>query len=326
MTNRASTKGSPGASAKGALGALAKGSLGAPSNGSPGSSAKGSPDASVARAAARARRAVWRDAALGLAVPAALLLAWQAAARAGLIDTLLFPPPSAIAARLLDLVGSGELGTHTAATLRRLLPGYALGAATGALAGFAMGVSRLANAALGPLFAALYSVPKIATLPLLLLVFGLTETPKVLSVAITVFFVLQINTLAGVRQIDPRMLETARSYGASGLRLLRYVLLPGACPGVLTGLRTAAGLGVVVVVAVEFVASESGLGFLIWNSWTLFQPDRMYVGLVAVAVLGSLFSAVVSLVERWAVPWRVPVRMRRAVRMERAFRVRLSRS
>ncbi|MEU7182122.1 MULTISPECIES: ABC transporter permease [Streptomyces] len=262
-------------------------------------------DAAAARdVAVRARRAAWRRTALGLAVPAGLLLAWQLAARAGAIDTLLFPPPSRIAVRLWDLASSGELGTHTAATLRRLLPGYALGSVTGALAGFVMGVSRTAEAAFGPLFSALYAVPKIATLPLLLLIFGLTETPKVLSVAITVFFVLQINTAAGVRQIDPRLLESARSYGASGLRLLRFVLLPGALPGVLTGLRTAAGLGVVVVVAVEFVASDSGLGYLIWNSWTLFQPDRMYVGLVAVAVLGALFSAAVTLAGRRAMPWR----------------------
>lgn len=254
--------------------------------------------------AVRARRAAWRHAALGLAVPALLLLAWQTAAQAGVVNTVLFPPPSRIAARTARLAATGELGAHTAATLGRLLPGYALGAVTGALAGFVMGASRTVRAAFGPLFAALYAVPKIATLPLLLLIFGLTETPKVLSVAVTVFFVLQINTAAGVRQIDPRLLESARAYGASGLRLLRFVLVPGALPGVLTGLRTAAGLSVVVVVAVEFVASDSGLGFLIWNSWTLFQPDRMYVGLVAVALLGALFSGAVSLAGRWAMPWR----------------------
>lgn len=254
--------------------------------------------------AVRARRTAWRHAALGLAVPALLLLAWQTAAQAGVVNTVLFPPPSRIAARTAGLAATGELGAHTTATLGRLLPGYALGAVTGALAGLVMGASRTARAAFGPLFAALYAVPKIATLPLLLLIFGLTETPKVLSVAVTVFFVLQISTAAGVRQIDPRLLESARAYGASGLRLLRFVLVPGALPGVLTGLRTAAGLSVVVVVAVEFVASDSGLGFLIWNSWTLFQPDRMYVGLVAVAVLGALFSGAVSLAGRSAMPWR----------------------
>lgn len=245
--------------------------------------------------------------ALGVAVPAVLLCAWEGAARTGAVDALLFPPPTRIAACLADLAGSGELGGHLRATLARLLPGFAAGASAGLLAGLAMGASRYVRAALGPLFAALYSVPKIATLPLLLLLFGLTETPKVLGVAITVFFVLQINTLAGVRQIDPRTLEAARAYGATGVRLLRYVLLPGAAPAIATGLRAAAGLSVVVVVAVEFVASQSGLGFLIWNSWTLFQPERMYAGIVGVAVLGAAMTGLIALAERLAMPWRAAV-------------------
>ncbi|MGW1077072.1 ABC transporter permease [Streptomyces sp. NPDC002537] len=258
----------------------------------------------VRSAVVQARKDAVRYAVPAVTLPLLLLAGWEAAARTGLIDALLFPPPTRIVGRLTSMAADGELGEHVTATLGRLVPGYLLGALAGSVAGFAMGISRTVRAALGPLFAALYCVPKTATLPLLLLVFGLTETPKVLSVAITVFFVMQINTLAGVRQIDPRMLETARSYGASGPRLLRYVLLPGALPTMLTGLRTAIGLGFVVVVAVEMVASESGLGFLIWNSWTLFQPDRMYVGLLAVALLGAVLGAAVTLAERWLVPWR----------------------
>lgn len=255
-------------------------------------------------AALRARRRARSSLLLGLAVPAVLLAAWQTAASLGAVDQLLFPAPATIAACLGGLLSTGELGEHLRATLSRLLPGYALGATAGLCAGLAMGTSRVVRAALTPLFTALYSVPKIAVLPLLLLLFGLSDTPRVLSVAITVFFVLQINTLAGVRQIDPRMVETARAYGARGPRLLRYVLLPGAAPAILTGLRTAAGLSVVVVVAVEFVASESGLGFLIWNSWTLFQPERMYAGIAVVALLGTAFSLLLILAEHLLTPWR----------------------
>lgn len=265
------------------------------------------PEAEAGVAAAVARRAR-RDAglriALGVAAPAVLIAAWQLAAHTGVVDAVLFPPPTRIASCLAELAATGELGEHLWATLARLLPGYALGVSAGTVTGFAMGCFRPVNAALGPLFVALYSVPKIATLPMLLLIFGLTEPPLILSVAITVFFVLQINTLAGVRQIDARTLESARSCGASGLRMVRFVLLPGACPAVLTGLRAAAGLSVVVVVAVEFVASDAGLGHLIWNSWTLFQPDRMYAGIATVALTGALLSALLALVERCAMPWR----------------------
>ncbi|MGW5121801.1 ABC transporter permease [Streptomyces noursei] len=264
---------------------------------------RATPEEAVRGALALARREAARSLIAAVVLPLSLLCMWEAAARTGLVDALLFPPPSHVVACLAAMAADGELGGHVAATLGRLLPGYALGTLSGAIAGFAMGISRTVRAALGPLFAALYCVPKTATLPLLLLIFGLNETPKVLSVAITVFFVMQINTLAGVRRVDPSVRDTARSYGASGLRLLWFVLLPGALPAILTGLRTAIGLGVVVVVAVEFVASESGLGFLIWNSWTLFQPDRMYVGLLAVALLGAALAAVVTLAERRLAPW-----------------------
>ncbi|MFZ3475814.1 ABC transporter permease [Streptomyces sp. 4.24] len=277
---------------------------------STGGGAGGGPGAAEAVAAEtrRVRRRARTAVLLGTAVPVGLLAAWECAARLAFIDPLLFPAPSRTGACAAALVASGELGGHAGATATRLFSGYALGAVAGIAAGFAMGVSRYVRAALTPLFTALYCVPKVAVLPLLLLVFGLSETPKVLAVAITVFFVLQINTLAGVSQIDPRMVETARSYGARGPRLLRAVLLPGAAPVIMTGLRTAAGLGVVVVVAVEFVASESGLGYLIWNSWTLFQPERMYAGILAVALLGTAFSLLLLAAERLVMPWRAGTR------------------
>jgi ABC-type nitrate/sulfonate/bicarbonate transport system permease component len=167
-----------------------------------------------------------------------------------------------------------------------------------------MGSWRPLNAALGPLFTALYALPKIAILPLLLLIFGLTETPRILAVAISVFFVLQINTLAGVRQVDAKVLEAATAYGAAGLKRFRFVILPGALPFVFSGLRVAAGMAVIVVTSVEFVASDSGLGYLIWNSWQLFQPEQMYVGLVVVSLLGAVMTGLIILAERLAVPWK----------------------
>ena len=155
-------------------------------------------------------------------------------------------------------------------------------------------------------------------IPLLLLIFGITETPKVLAVAIAVFFVLQINTLAGYKQIDPRVLEAARAYGATGWKGFRYVVLPAAMPAVFTGLRVSAGMSVVVVTAVEFVASESGLGYLIWNSWQLFQPERMYVGLIVVSALGAALTGLLLGLERLLLPWRRSTpgrrRMRKGVR------------
>jgi sulfonate transport system permease protein len=261
-------------------------------------------DAAVEREYRRHRRLQARDLALAVLTPVVLLLAWEVAALTGALDERLFTPPSQILSRAVEMLVDGELWGHVGATVARLAAGLVLGAAAGIAVGLVMGVWRPVRAALGPTFTALYALPKIAILPLLLLVFGLTETPKVLSVAISVFFVVQINTLAGILQIDARVLEAARAYRATGWKLFRHVLLPGATPSIVTGLRVSAGMAVIVVTAVEFVASNDGLGYLIWNSWQLFQPATMFVGLITVSLIGALVTGLVIVLERALLPWR----------------------
>ena len=261
-------------------------------------------DLAVEREYRQHRRLQARDLALAVATPVLLLLAWEFAALTGALDARLFTPPSEIVGRGWEMIVDGELWIHIGATVARLAVGFLLGALAGVAVGLLMGVWRPVRAALGPTFTALYALPKIAILPLLLLIFGLTETPKVLSVAISVFFVVQINTLAGIVQIDDRILEAARAYRATGWRLFQHVLLPGATPTIITGLRVSAGMAVIVVTAVEFVASNNGLGYLIWNSWQLFQPQTMFVGLITVSVIGALVTGLVIVLERVLLPWR----------------------
>lgn len=264
-------------------------------------------DRTLAAAAAAHKRAVRlriRDIVLAILTPLVLLGLWEFTARQGIIDARLFPPPTKIVDRGVEMITSGDLMTHLEATLGRLALGMLIGSVLGIVLGLAMGTSRALNAALGPMFAALYALPKIAILPLLLLIFGLTETPKVLAVTISVFFVMQINTVAGVRQIDDKVLEAARAYGATGLNRFRLIILPGALPFIFSGFRIATGTAVIVVTAVEFVASNTGLGFLIWNSWQLFQPEQMYVGLVTVAVLGAVLTGLFAIAERLSLPWK----------------------
>ncbi|WP_007024789.1 ABC transporter permease [Saccharomonospora iraqiensis] len=271
------------------------------------STAAGSDDAlrrAVEREHRRHRLLRTRDLALAVLTPLVLLALWEVAAATGMLDARLFTPPSEILSRGWEMISTGELWVHVYSTVGRLLTGFALGAVVGIAVGLVMGVSRPLRAAFGPTFTALYALPKIAILPLLLLIFGLTETPKVLSVAISVFFVVQINTLAGITQIDGRILEAARAYRATGWRLFRYVLLPGATPSIMTGLRVSAGMAVIVVTAVEFVASNNGLGYLIWNSWQLFQPQTMFVGLITVSIIGAVVTGLIILLERALLPWQ----------------------
>jgi len=142
----------------------------------------------------RERRLRARDLALAVLTPVVLLALWEVAALAGALDARLFTPPSAIAGRAWQMISDGELWQDAVATIARLSVGFVVGSALGVLTGLLMGVSRPLRAALGPTFTSLYALPKIAILPLLLLIFGLTETPKVLSVAISVVFVVQINS------------------------------------------------------------------------------------------------------------------------------------
>lgn len=245
-----------------------------------------------------------RDILLSILTPLAFLVAWEIAAATGLIDSRVFSAPTQIFQTGFEMISDGSLFAHSWATIYRLVLGFVIGAIVGIGMGMLMGLWRPLRAAFGPMFTALYALPMIAILPLLLLVFGLTETPRILAIAISVFFVLQINTTAAVIQVDDGVLEAARSYNARGFKLFTSILLPASLPTILTGLRVAAGMAVTVVTAVEFVAANEGLGFLIWNSWQLFQPSVMYVGLVAVAILGAVVTFALVWLERLVTPWK----------------------
>ncbi len=260
-------------------------------------------DAAVAVLRAAERRRHRLDLSLAVATPVSLLALWQAAADLHWVDPRIFTPPVEIARAAGQLISSGTLPSDLAATLARLVVGFVIGAAGGTAVGLLLGIARPLRAALSPLFTALYAIPQIALLPLLLVIFGVGETAKVLTVVAVTFFVLEINALSAVRHFDPRLVEAGRAYGASGAKMFRYVLLPGSLPAIFTGLRVSIALGLVVITATEFVASNNGLGFLVWNSWQLFEPDQMYVGMATIALLGVALTAVIAALERVAVPW-----------------------
>ena len=254
---------------------------------------------------ARERRLRTRDLVLSISAPIVLLLAWEISARLLIIDPRFFPAPTTILRAGADMLVSGELWQHTGPTLVRLLVGGGLGAIAGVVVGLLMGSSRALNAALGPLFSALYPLPKIAIFPILLMIFGPTETPKMIAVFITTFFIMQISTVSGVWAIDRKLLEAGAAYGATGFARFRFVILPGAMPFVFSGLRTATGTAVVVVTAVEFTgATTTGLGYLIWNSWQLFIPEKLYVGLLVIGVIGAGLTTLILRTEKLLLPWR----------------------
>jgi NitT/TauT family transport system permease protein len=170
--------------------------------------------------------------------------------------------------------------------------------------GLAMGLYRPVRAALDPLIAATYPIPKSAIVPLLLLIFGLGEMSKIVMVAIGAFFPIVINTAAGVQEIPPIYRDVGRNFGASRWQTFRTIALPGALPLVMTGIKLAVGLGLILIVIAEMIGAKSGLGYMIWNAWQIFAVPTMYVGLITVSILGVLFTLLLTEVERVLVPWR----------------------
>lgn len=236
--------------------------------------------------------------------PLALIALWEACVRVHLVDARFFPAPSSIVSDFIAFLRSGELATNTLMTLERVLVGLLIGAIPGIALGLLVGVNRVARAIIEPVVALLYPIPKIAILPLILLIFGIGESSKYAIVAIGVFFIMVINTAAGVRQIESIYLDVARSFQIRRRSFYWRVLLPGAMTNVFAGLRLSIGIAIVLAVAAEFTAAKSGLGFQIWNAWETLQVERMYVALVMVSLLGYALTLAGDALERVVVPWR----------------------
>ncbi len=236
--------------------------------------------------------------------PMALLLVWELLARFGLIDTRLLSSPSQVFATLLPLLASGELLTNAAVSIQRVLFGFAVGAIPGVLLGMSMGLSPLMRSAIEPMIQATYPIPKLAVMPLILLVFGLGETSKIFTIAIGVFYLVVINTMAGVLHIDKIYLDVAKNFGANRKDFYLTVAFPGALPMIFTGLNLGMGMALILVVAAEMSAAKAGVGWMIWRAYDMFAIEQMFVALILLSLLGYLFSIVLDRIERWVVPWK----------------------
>lgn len=231
------------------------------------------------------------------------LAAWEVLVRVGVVSPLLTPPPSAVGGALLAMITDGLLLPHLFATVIRLAAGIALGATVGTALGLVMGWLPAVRRAADPLVAALHPIPKIAIFPLLIVVMGIGEESKIAAVALSAFFPSLINAMAGVRGIAASRIELARNYGASPTALIRRVLLPGALPMTLTGLRIATSVGFLSAISVEMVASRTGLGALLWNSWQMFRVERVYATIGVIAMLGMVNTSLIRRLRRRLVPW-----------------------
>ncbi len=242
---------------------------------------------------------------LQLISPLVLFALWELLVQSGVLDVRFFPPPSEIAVRTMELLRDGTLAAETLVTLRRMAVGFALAAVPGVLVGVAMGVSRSARLAFSPLVAALYPVPKIALVPMVVILLGLGEASKYAIVAISVFFLVALNTMAGVLNVERRYFDIARNNGAGRWEIIRTVAIPGALPSILTGINLGLGFALTVIVGTELLLPQGGLGALIWRSYQLYDIATIFSVIVVVGLLGWLLNTLMLEVERQLIPWRV---------------------
>jgi len=230
---------------------------------------------------------------------------WEAMARQGMASELFFPAPSVIVSTILGMFEGGRLATDVAGTVTRLLAGFLLGGTVGFVLGMLMGWSQTARMVLDPFVAAAHPVPKISTLPLIMLIFGIGIFSRTLVVGIAAFFPMLINTMAGVRQISPIYFEVAENYGAKPKQVFTRVVMPGSLPLVLAGARLALNRSLSITIAVELLMGENGLGSMLWYSWETLRVEELYATIVIIACLGISFRLVLQRLSGWVAPWQV---------------------
>ncbi len=236
-------------------------------------------------------------------VPIAVIVGWEIATRSGWLSSRVLPEPFAVATAAWNLLKSGVLAHDVAISTGRALAGLAIGGGLGLALGLLTGTFRTAETLLDTTLQMVRNVPPLALIPLVILWFGIDESAKLFLVAIGVFFPIYLNTFHGIKSVDPDLVEMARSYGLKGWPLYREVILPGALPSILVGLRFSLGLMWVLLIVAETISAQSGIGYMTMNAREFLQTDVVLVGVLLYALLGKLADLVARGLEKHFLRW-----------------------
>jgi ABC-type nitrate/sulfonate/bicarbonate transport system permease component len=250
-----------------------------------------------------ASRAVWIDRLIGLAGIVSVLTGVELAVRFGLVNGAFVPRPTGVMLRTFDIVATGTLLWPLATTLSLLFAAYIGASVVAVVVGLVMGRSPAVNGLLEPTFEVIRPLPKIALLPLLILMLGLGTPMKLTVVGLTAFFPVLINTIQGAKGVDPVLIDTARTFGLGPVATLCKIILPAALPLILAGMRVGLALALIVMVTTEMVVGTGGLGFLIVDMQRSFKVLDMYAWLVVLAAVGLVLNGLFVAIERRAVHW-----------------------
>lgn len=238
---------------------------------------------------------------------AALAATWEGAPRLGLVDRVFLPPLSEVLVAWWELMRSGQLAEHVGASLTRSLAGLGLAVLTAIPLGLLIGWYRPLAELLSPLLEVFRNTAALALLPVFVLILGLGETSKIALVLYACSWPILLNTIAGVKGVDPLLIRSARSMGLNHLRLFQKVILPAAVPTIFTGVRLAGAYSILVLVAAEMVGAKAGLGYLINYAQYNFAIADMYSGIITISAIGLVVNQLLVALERRFSTWRVDV-------------------
>lgn len=233
-----------------------------------------------------------------------LVALWEWGCRTGVISNIALPAPSEVVAALSDLVATGMLWKHWGSSMLRLIGGWVSGTLAGIAVGLVIGLWSWPRAGLYPLVSALFPIPKIALLPLFVVWFGIGEGSKLATIAFGTFFPTVIATIGGVDAVDRSLVRMAQSFGVPYARIVREVVLPGAMPAMLSGMRISASIAMVLLVAAEMIGAEYGVGAYILMAGALFAIDQLIAGVVILSLTGLSVAWLIGQVERRVLAWR----------------------
>jgi sulfonate transport system permease protein len=237
-------------------------------------------------------------------LPLLVIGLWQGSSDLGLIRPILLPPPSRVAQAFWDLALSGDLERHMAVSLLRVLEGFALAAVTGLMLGLGIGLSPALDRATDLFIQLLKPIPPIAWIPLAILWFGIGEGAKIWIIFLGAVFPILVNTIDGIRQTDHRYVELARILEVPRRRFVFQVVVPGALPAIMTGLRVGLMVAWMCVVAAELIAASSGVGYLIMDARQLSQTDVVLVGMITIGAMGKLLDWGLKSIEARLITWK----------------------
>jgi NitT/TauT family transport system permease protein len=243
------------------------------------------------------RRAGW----IALAYVIAL---WQLAGSMGWVNPLFLPAPLAIARAIWQLAASGTLWQHLGYSIMRIGTGWLLGTLAGVITGFAIGLSSRARGVGITFISALFPIPKIALLPLLILWLGIGEEPKIATIALGVFFSTAISVYSGVDAVPRNLIRMAQSFGVPFHSIVRRVIWPGALPSILAGFRITASVALLLVVSAEMIGAEYGIGAFVLQAGNLMQTDQLLAGVVILSLFGLAVGKLISVLEARLLHWR----------------------